>query len=119
MKKSIIKLLLIYLILFSYLFISTSLYGIYIIKTNNNENIIINHIISIFFYILIGFLYSNHFHKKGLIIGILASIVHLFVFKLILLIFKQNPSFNLLSIVIYSISGGIGGFLGIVFKKLI
>jgi putative membrane protein (TIGR04086 family) len=88
-------------------------------KTNNNQDVIINFIISVFFYLLIGLLYSNHFHKKGLIIGILASFIHLFVFKLILLVFKQEPSFNILLIVIYSVCGGIGGFLGILFKKII
>ena len=85
----------------------------------NNENIIINLIITSVFYLLIGLLYANHFHKKGLIIGILASTFHLFLIKMLFMIFSQNVTFEFALIFISIFCGGIGGFLGIIFKKFI
>lgn len=119
MKKKVISFVFIYIILFLYLFISSSIYALYIIKTNNNQNIIINLIITSIFYFLTAFLYSNHFHKKGLIIGILATVVHLLTIKLLLTICNIDVSFNFLLILINIVSGALGGFLGILFKKIL
>ena len=119
MKKNIIKFILIYSILIAYLLLSALIYSLYIIKTYNNHNVIIYLIISLIFYMLIGLLYANHFHKKGLIIGILASLSHLLIIKFILYLFKLEPTINVTLTIIYSLIGGIGGFLGIMFKKFI
>ena len=119
MKKKVLQFSLIYLILLIYLIISLSIYAIYIMKTYNNQNIIINLIIGAFFYVLVGLLYSNHIHKRGLIVGILSSIIHLFILKFILLLTDSDVTFHLVEIIINIICGGIGGFLGIIFKKII
>jgi hypothetical protein len=119
MKKKVLQFGLIYLILLIYLIISLSIYAIYIMKTYNNQNIIINLIIGSCFYLLVGLLYSNHIHKRGLIVGALASLIHLFVLKFVLMLTGSEVSFHILEIIINIICGGIGGFLGILFKKII
>ena len=117
--KKILKFGLIYLILFLYLIVSIFSYAIYIINTGNNEHIIINLIIAAVFYLLVGLLYSNHFHKRGLLIGLLSSFCHIIFLKVILLLMKQDVSFNIYELLINTICGGIGGFLGILFKKIV
>jgi hypothetical protein len=102
-----------------YLLFAFGMYSLYIINTENNYSYFVGLVLFALFFILLGLLFGNHIHKKGLIFGILLSIIHLFLIKIIILLATGDFTFNIFSFLIYSICGGIGGFLGINFKKLI
>ena len=119
MKKNFIQVLIIYLILMVFLLLAFGIYALYIMKTDNNYSYFVGLLLFSLFFILQGILFGNHIHKKGLIFGIILSIIHLFLFKIIILLATGDFTFNILSFLIYTICGGIGGFLGINFKKFI
>lgn len=119
MKKSFVQIVLIYVILILFLFLSFGSYAIYIFNSEKNYSYLMGLIIAALFFILLGFLFGNHIHKKGLIFGCLLAVIHLFLIKLIVLLATNDYTFNPLSFSIYTICGGIGGFLGINFKKFI
>lgn len=108
----------IYILLFIYLMISTLIYTAYINKTNNDFNLIIKLIIGGIAYLLLGFLYANIIHKKGLIVGILVGIIHYFIIQIIIFLINNIFNFQLLPFIIYLLSTAIGGLLGVNIKKL-
>ena len=62
---------------------------------------------------------ANAIHKKGLIVGLLTGIVTITFIHLVYLLSKGGYEFKLLPCLIYTISCGIGGILGVNFKKII
>lgn len=119
MKKITIKGIKIYLVLFIYLFITLLIYSLLISKMNLalNKYVLIT-ILGIGF-LLLGFLYGNMLHKKGIIIGIIIGIIHYFLLYLIFMISNFEISFNIINMLLYSVLSGIGGILGVNFKKII
>ena len=119
MKKITIKGIKIYLVLFIYLFITLLIYSLLISKMNLalNQYVLIT-ILGIGF-LLFGFLYGNMLHKKGIIIGIIMGIIHYLLLYLIFMISNFEISFNIINMLLYSVLSGIGGILGVNFKKII
>ncbi len=101
-----------------YLTLSTLIYTFYINKTNNDFNLIIKLILMGFAYFLLGFLYANIIHKKGLFIGILVGTIHYFLIQIIFFLINNNFNFQLLPFTIYLLSTTIGALLGVNMKKL-
>lgn len=118
MKKKIFSIFKIYFLLLVFLIVASSGYILYLEKCYTS-NIYIELILGAVTFLLIGMLYSNHFQKKGLIIGLIAGILHFFIIKIILMLAGTDFSFNVLEFFIYILSSSIGGFLGITFKKII
>lgn len=119
MKKITIKGIKIYLVLFTYLFLALLVYSLLITKMNLGLNKYALITILGIGFILLGFLYGNMLHKKGIIIGIIMGLLH---YLLLFLIFKLsgfNIEFNIINMLLYSILAGIGGILGVNFKKII
>ena len=109
----------IYLCFIIYIAITSFIYAFYIIKTHSDNNKIIEIIIGSTSFLLLGFLYSNFIHKKGLLIGIITGFIHIFLINLIGFLALGEFSFKLLPYSIFIISCGIGGILGVNFKKII
>ena len=63
--------------------------------------------------------YGNFIHKKGLIVGIISGSIHIFLIKLIYFMSVGEINMNWIVILIYILSSGIGGLIGIMFKKII
>ncbi|MGM9970573.1 MAG: TIGR04086 family membrane protein [Anaeroplasma sp.] len=119
MKKRIISTLKIYLITALYLFIVAFVYSFYISKTNKNENLIVEVILGSTAFLLLGTLYGNYVHKKGLILGILIGIIHILLIKFIYFLAIGDFNLSILPTIIYTITCGIGGILGVNIKKII
>jgi len=119
MKRKIISGIKIYTICIIYLLLITFIYSGFLMKTNKDSNVIFEIIIGATAFIVLGLLYGNMIHKKGLIVGLLVGITHLLLINLIF--FLANGEFNLspLLAIIYTISSGLGGVLGLTFKKII
>lgn len=118
MKKKIISTIKIYIITILYISIISFIYSFYIMKTNNNTNPIIEIIIGASSFLLLGLLYGNLIHKKGLIIGIIIGISHILIIHFIYFLAIGKHEFNILPCIIYTICSGVGGILGVNFKKI-
>lgn len=118
MKNKVITMFKIYFLLFLYLVLTASLYIIYLNK-NFGINIYIEYFIMVFFFFMLGFVYSNHIHKKGLLVGLLISIFHIIIFNIIFLLTGININTSILKIIINILFGTLGGILGLRFKKFI
>lgn len=118
MKKTLKAGIKIYLFLGILITISLFSYSMYIVKTMNNSNPIILLLIGALFFFFCGFTYGNHSHKKGLLIGFLVGIIHLLIIKLIAFLVTGSFSFNILQFLIYVITSGIGGIIGVNIKKI-
>lgn len=88
-------------------------------KTNNNSNKIIELILGITTFILLGILYGNMIHKRGLIIGFVTGMIHLLILYLIFYLSTGSFQFKIFPFIIYLISSSLGGVLGMSFKKII
>lgn len=119
MKKRIISGIKIYICCIIYILITVFIYAFYLIKTNNNSNNIIELILGVSAFLLLGLLYSNMIHKKGLITGLLVGSIHLILINFIHFLATGNFNIKVLPFIIYIISSGIGGILGIFFKKIV
>lgn len=116
--KTIKFLLKLITILVLYVFIYGLVYAIYLNKTGNDINKIVTLIFSGIGYLILGFGYGNHFQKRGLIIGLLVALIHLFLFKIIYYYAFNKFDLNALRICILALMGGIGGLLGGNIKKI-
>lgn len=119
MKKTFFSALKIYLPACIYLFLISFFYSIYLIKTGNDSSIIFLLAIGATLFIILGFLYGNMIHKRGLIIGIIVGITHIFLLYLIIFLATSSFNFNPFLFFIYLISAIIGSIFGINFKKII
>lgn len=119
MKKTIICALKIYVPACIYLFLISFFYSIYLLKTGNDSSIIFELAIGASLFIILGFLYGNVIHKRGLLIGIIIGITHIFLLYLIIFLATSAFNFNLFLFFIYLISSIIGAIFGINFKKII
>ncbi len=108
----------IYLLLFIYLILSTLKYSFNINNTYNDFNLIIKLILTGSAYFMLGFLYTNIIHKKGLIIAILVGIIHYSLIQVISFLMNNDFNFQILPFFIYMISTIAGGLLGVNLKKL-
>lgn len=109
----------IYLSFILYIAVTSFIYAFYIIKTQSDSNKIVELLIGSSSFLLLGFLYSNYIHKKGLIIGLATGCIHILLINLIGLLALGEFSFKVLPYSIFIISCGIGGILGVNFKKII
>lgn len=119
MKRKIISGIKIYCFCIIYILIVGLIYSFYLMKTNNNSNQIMELVMGITNYLLLGLLYANMIHKRGLIVGLLAGVFHLFLFQVIFYLIGNSFNLQLLPSIIYIISSCCGGLLGITFKKII
>ena len=119
MKKRIISGIKIYLCCIAYILVTVFVYSFYLIKTHSNSNNIVELILGITAFILLGLLYANMIHKKGLIIGLLVGALHLLLINFIYFLSTGNFDIKPLPFIIYIISSGLGGILGISFKKIV
>lgn len=108
----------IYLFFILYLFLSSAIYSLVIYFNKNNFNPIIQIIIGSIGYLLIGFCYGNAIHKKGLLFGLLIGLVHFFLIKGIFFLAQNTFDFSFLLLGIDVLLAGIGGILGMNFKKI-
>lgn len=119
MKRKIICGLKIYTCCIIYILITAFIYSFYLIKTNNDSNLIVELILGITSFLLLGLLYGNMIHKRGLIVGIIVGLIHILLINLIFFLSTGNFEFKIFPIIIYTISSALGGLLGITFKKII
>lgn len=119
MKRKIISGIKIYTICIIYIIIISLIYSSYLIKTNNNSSNIFELIFGISTFILIGILYGNMVHKKGLFVGLISGIIHLIIINFIIYILTNELNLNFILILIYISSSALGGILGLTFKKII
>lgn len=118
MKKKILSAVKLYSFIILYCITVFFLYSFYLMKYNK-ENVIIEIIIGISIFFIIGLCYGNFIHKKGLIVGIISGSIHIFLIKLIYFMSVGDINMNWIVILIYILSSGIGGLIGIMFKKII
>lgn len=119
MKRKIICALKIYLITLIYTICVAFIYSFYIMKTMSNTSKIVELLIGSSSYLVLGMLAANAIHKKGLLVGLLVSFLTLLAIHLIYLLSLGSFNFKILPSIIYIISSGIGGILGVNFKKII
>lgn len=118
MKQKVKSGIKIYVFLILYLTVATTIYTIYINKTNHDFSTLGKLIIGGIAYLMLGFTYANAVHKKGLIIGLLAGIVHFFLIELIYFLCTGIFNFEILPFFISILLATIGGMLGVNIKKL-
>lgn len=119
MKRKVIGTLKIYLITALYVGIVSFIYSFYIMKTQKDINPIIEVIIGASSFFIMGLLFSNFIHKKGLIVGIISAIINILLIHFIYFLSMGKFNISILPFIIYTISSGIGGILGVNFKKII
>lgn len=119
MKRKIICAIKIYLITIVYTICIAFIYSFYISHNMVNTSPIIELIIGGSSYFILGMLMANAIHKKGLIVGLLTGIITILFIHLVYLLSKGEFNFKLLPCLIYTILCGIGGILGVNFKKII
>ncbi|MDE5715783.1 MAG: TIGR04086 family membrane protein [Anaeroplasmataceae bacterium] len=108
----------IYITIAVFLFVVTGIYTMYIAKTTNNINPIVKLVLTGLLYLLIGFAFGNAVHKKGLLVGLLAGVVHLSLIKLINFLATGNFNINIFLVLISILLAMVGGMLGVNLKKL-
>ena len=90
MKSKIIFGIKTYLFLMIYVLLCCFIYAFFLHNNKITESIIIELLIGSSTFLLLGTLYSNHIHKKGLLIGCITGIIHYLLIKLIV----SNMSFS-------------------------
>ncbi|MBE6137184.1 MAG: TIGR04086 family membrane protein [Erysipelotrichaceae bacterium] len=118
-KRKIISGIKIYAVCIFYILLISFIYSFYLIKSNNDSNNIFLLILGITTFILLGLLYGNMIHKKGLIVGILVGLSHILLINLIFFLATQEFNISFILIMIYTISSALGSVLGMTFKKII
>ena len=101
-----------------YMLIYGLIYSIIILKTSTNISILFILIFSSIGMAVISFCYGNHFKKYGLIVGLVTTIIHLLIIKLIYYFSSNTFEINALKVSIQIIVGGIGGIIGSNVKKI-
>lgn len=119
MKRKIISGIKIYGISILYILLITFIYSVFLIKSKNDSNVIFEIIIGATAFIVLGLLYGNMIHKKGLIVGLIVGILHILLINLIFFLASGEFELSPLLAIIYTISSGLGGVLGLTFKKII
>ena len=118
MKSKIKSGIKIYTFLFIYILLCCFIYSFCLINNKITESLIIEIIIGSSTFLLLGTLYSNSVHKKGLLIGSLVGTVHYLLIRVICFLAGHPFNFNIFLFLIYTISSTIGGILGLLFKKI-
>lgn len=118
MKNKIKSGLKIYVVVVLYLVLSCFAYSFYLSKSSGDYQLIIELVIGSILFLIIGLTYGNAVHKHGLFMGIGVALVHLAVLKLAFYLSYGKFEWNLLQSSIYLVCSGIGGILGISFKKI-
>lgn len=80
-----------------------------------------SHLIGIILLFMSGFILSNHFQKKGFIIGLFQGIIIVSIFLLINVLGLNNEINNkmLVKMLLYLLSGALGGVMGVNIKQLL
>ncbi len=118
MKQKIKSGIKIYVFLVVYVVLAAVLYSTYIVKTNQDFNLIAKLVVGGLAYLLVGFAFGNAIHKKGLIVGLLVGVIHFFLLKLIFFLSKGQFNFEILPFLIQITLAGVGGLLGVNLKKI-
>ena len=108
----------IYLFLIIYVLLCCFTYSFYLTKTLSNSSKIIELLIGSTTFLLLGLVYSNSIHKKGLLIGLITGLLHYLLIRLIYFLICGQFSITLLPMLIFTLASSIGGILGILFKKI-
>jgi len=119
MKSKIIFGIKTYLFLMVYVLLCCFIYAFFLHNNKITESIIIELLIGSSTFLLLGTLYSNHIHKKGLLIGCITGIIHYLLIKLIVYLSTSTFNFNIIYFLILTTSSTIGGILGLLFKKIL
>ena len=119
MKRKILSTLKIYLITILYVVIISFIYSFYIMKTSNNSNVYIELLIGSSSFLLLGLLYGNAIHKKGIWVGLIVGLLHILLIHFVYFLISGSFNLKILPAIIYTICSGIGGILGVNFKKII
>lgn len=107
-----------YVFLLLYVFLCCFIYSFYLMKTQSENHPIIELVIGGSVFFLLGLVYGNCFHKRGLWIGLSSAIIHFFLIKLIYFLSIGTFSMHWFVFFINVILAGIGGILGTFFKKI-
>ena len=107
-----------YLIFLIYIVLYSLFYSLYIHKTLSNINLLIPLIFGSIGYLLLSFIWCNHIHKKGLLFGLLISILHIILLTLINFLITNQFDANFIQLGIFALMGGIGGIIGTNIKKI-
>ena len=118
MKKNLKSGIKIYVFLILYLSVAITIYTIYINKTNHDFSLIGKLLIGGIAYLMLGFTYANAVHKKGLLIGLFAGIVHFFLIELIYFLCTGIFQFDVFPFIINILLATVGGMLGVNVKKI-
>lgn len=118
MKQKVKSGIKIYVFLILYLTIATTVYTIYINKTNHDFNLIGKLLIGGIAYLMLGFTYANAIHKKGFIVGLFAGGIHFFLIELIYFLCTGIFHFDVWPFLINVLLATTGGMLGVNVKKL-
>lgn len=119
MKRKIISGIKIYLCCIIYILLMSFIYSFYLIKSGNDSNKVMELILGISAFILLGILYSNMIHKRGLIVGLIVGAIHILLIHFIFFLSAGSFELKVLPFIIYMISSGFGGVIGMSFKKII
>lgn len=118
MKQKVKSGIKIYVFLVIFLTIATTIYTIYINKTNHDFSLIGKVVIGGLAFFMLGFTYANAVHKKGLFIGLFAGIIHFFLIELIYFLCTGIFQFQFLPFLINVLLSTAGGMIGVNIKKL-
>mgnify|MGYP005765547069 CR=1 len=118
MKSKLKSGLKIYLSLILFVLLVCFVYAFYLNKTNQEYHPVLKLFIGSISFLLLGLFYGNAVHKRGIFVGLFVAVVHLLLLKLIFFLSVGNYMFTPLSSAIYILCSGIGGILGISFKKI-
>lgn len=119
MKKTIKSFIKLYILFFLYVFIGFMIYSLLISKLNLEMNNYVLITLSSLGFLLLGVLYGNMIHKKGLLVGIFIGVIHYLLFYSILKLTKSEVEFNVINMLLFTVLASIGGILGVNFKKII
>lgn len=119
MKNTIKGFTKLYIIFFLYVFLSFMIYSLLIKNLNLNMNNYILITLSSLGFLLLGVLYGNMIHKKGIIVGLVVGLAHYLIFYFILHLTNNELNFDFINMILFTILSSIGGILGVNFKKII
>lgn len=118
MKQKVKSGIKIYVFLILYFTIATTVYTIYINKTNHDFSVIGKLLIGGIAYLMLGFTYANAIRKKGFLIGLFVGILHFFLIELIYFLCTGIFKFEVMPFFINVLLSTVGGMLGVNIKKL-
>lgn len=118
MKSKIKSGIKIYLFLIIYVLLCCFIYSFYLTNTMTNNSKLIELLIGGTTFLLIGLVYANSIHKKGLLVGLATGIIHYLLIRVIYYLSTGIFSYNILTMLIFVLLSTIGGILGILFKKI-